>query len=78
MSRNKTDTDSETKSLAALFKVADLVPKKDIRSVLVVYWGKDGINWADSDLTIAEANLMMDAFKHELMARFNGGDKGGN
>jgi hypothetical protein len=77
MSRSKAEADSETKSLAPLFKVADLVPQKNIHSVLVVYWGKDGINWADSDLTVADANLMIDAFKHEFMTRFVEGDKHG-
>lgn len=78
MSRSRVETDSETKSLATLFKVADMVPQKNIHRVLVVYWGKDGINWADSDLTVADANLMMDAFKHELMSRFVEGDKHGS
>lgn len=59
--------DHETGVLNALFKVADRARETEIESVLIIYRDKNGMHSADNDLTVSEANLMLDAFKMWLM-----------
>jgi len=62
------DEGREDEVLKALFRVVDMAKSNEIESVLVLYRGKRGIGSADNNLTVGEANLLLDAFKSWLLS----------